>query len=281
MRTRTNAWLMTVAVLVLVGCVMFAAVMTTLNWDFTKLSTVKYETNTHEISETFDSISIHTDTADIVFAFSDDGTRTVECYEETNAKHSVGVEEGTLVIRAIDNKRWYEHIGINFASTKITVYLPKAEYASLFIRESTGNVEIPENFTCKDVDVSLSTGDIRVQGVSVDSLKLSVTTGKVNLADIACKNVISSGNTGDITLKNVIAAEKFLLERSTGDVTFDGCDAAEIFVKTDTGNVMGSLLTDKVFVAQTDTGRVEVPKTVSGGRCEIVTDTGDIKITIG
>ena len=78
----------------------------------------------------------------------------------------------------------------------------------------------------------------------------------------------------------VIAENKFSIERSTGNVKFDGSDAAEIFVKTDTGDVTGSLLTDKVFIAQTDTGDVDVPKTVTGGRCEIMSDTGNIKIKI-
>ena len=59
---------------------------------------------------------------------------------------------------------------------------------------------------------------------------------------------------------------------------FDGCDADRIFVKTDTGYVKGSLLSDKVFIAQSDTGDVDVPKTITGGKCEIETDTGDIKI---
>ena len=71
-----------------------------------------------------------------------------------------------------------------------------------------------------------------------------------------------------------------LIKRSTGDVKFDGSDAAEIFIKTDTGDVTGSLLTDKVFITQTDTGNIDVPKTVNGGRCEISTDTGDIKISV-
>ena len=60
-------------VAVLIGCIIFAGVMTMLRWDFSKLSTVKYETNSHEISETFHAISIKTDTADIIFALSDDG----------------------------------------------------------------------------------------------------------------------------------------------------------------------------------------------------------------
>ena len=35
-----------------------------------------------------------------------------------------------------------------------------------------------------------------------------------------------------------------------------------------------------LFITNTDTGNVDVPKTVSGGKCEVVTDTGNIKITI-
>ena len=81
-------------------------------------------------------------------------------------------------------------------------------------------------------------------------------------------------------MKDVIAANRFSIERSTGDVKFTRCDAAEIFVKTNTGNVTGSLLTDKVFLTDTDTGSVTVPKTATGGRCEIETDTGNIKIEI-
>ena len=55
---------------------------------------------------------------------------------------------------------------------------------------------------------------------------------------------------------------------------------AELFVETDTGDVRGSLLTEKTFIVQTDTGSVDVPETTTGGKCEITTDTGDIEIEI-
>lgn len=317
MRKTTKVWLIIAASLVLAGCIILAGVMSTLGWDFTKLSTVKYKTNTYEISEAFDGISVKTDTADIVFALSDDGKCRVECYEEENARHSVAVGESMLAIELMDERSVYDHIGINFDSPKITVYLPNEEYTSILIDESTGDIEIPKDFNFEDADISLSTGDvvfcasasksiriktstgsIRVENISAGSLDLSVTTGKVTaagvdcegeltvsvstgkayLADIACKNLASSGNTGDISLKNVIAAERFSINRSTGGVKFDGCDAAEIFVKTGTGDVVGSLLTDKVFITETSTGKIDVPKTTTGGRCEIITSTGDIKI---
>ncbi|MBR2023360.1 MAG: hypothetical protein IJ996_02435, partial [Clostridia bacterium] len=72
----------------------------------------------------------------------------------------------------------------------------------------------------------------------------------------------------------------FYIERDTGGVQFTFCDAEEITVETDTGSVKGSLLSDKVFIAHSDTGRVIVPTTQTGGRCEINTDTGSIIIEI-
>ena len=78
----------------------------------------------------------------------------------------------------------------------------------------------------------------------------------------------------------MIAENRLSVKRSTGDVKFSGCDAEKLYVKTGTGNVRGSLLTDKVFITDTDTGSVDVPKTAAGGRCEIKTGTGDIKMEI-
>ncbi|MBR4295214.1 MAG: DUF4097 family beta strand repeat protein [Clostridia bacterium] len=314
----SKMWIICAIVLVILGVTLFSMALAGYNWDFTKLSTVKYETNTHQINEVFNDISIKTDTSDVVFAASSDGICKVVCDETEKIKHSVTVVDSTLTINLLDERKWYEYIGINFRSTKITVYLPDAEYNKLFIKESTGDIEIPKDFKFESIDISASTGDvknfasasdlikikastgsIKVEGVSAETLDLSVSTGKItasgincghiktkvstgktSLTDISCANVISSGDTGEITLKNVIATEKFSIERSTGNVKFDGCDASEIFVKTDTGDVKGSLLSDKVFITESDTGSINVPKTVAGGRCEITTDTGDIKINI-
>ncbi len=319
MTEKMKIWLLIAISLVVIGSMMFAAVMMVYHWDFTKISTDKYETNTYEIGEEFNAILMNTDTANIHFAASDDEMCKVVCNEQKNIKYSVKVQEGTLIIDVVDERRWYEHIGINFNASQIKVYLPATEYTSLCINEGTGNIEIPNDFTFGGIDISLSTGtvrsfasvsdlmkikastgDIRVENIFAGVIDLSVSTGSVTVSDVncegdvkinvstgktyiidtKCKNVISGGSTGDFSMKNVIAEEKVAVERSTGDVNFDDSDAAEIFVKTATGDVKGSLLTDKVYITQTDTGSVDVPKTVIGGRCEIITDTGDIKITV-
>ena len=87
-------------------------------------------------------------------------------------------------------------------------------------------------------------------------------------------------DTGNILLDNIIATGKLAIETDTGNVSFEACDASEAFIKTDTGNVTGSFLTDKVVFAESDTGNIDIPKVIADEKCEIITDTGNIKITI-
>jgi len=43
---------------------------------------------------------------------------------------------------------------------------------------------------------------------------------------------------------------------------------------------MGTILSDKIFIASSDTGNVFVPDTTSGGKCKITVSTGNINIKI-
>ena len=300
MSKSTKIWLITATSLIFIGLVSFVSLMSACDWDFTELGTVKHETNTYEINEEFSNISINADTEDIVFLPSDDGKSKVVCIEETNLKHSVAVENGTLVVDRVNERKWYDYIGVNIGSSEITVYIPQEEYAKLSVNGSTGDVSITDDFGFASIGIKASTGTVRVENVSADSLEIAVSTGRVTVSDVDCKDeinvgvstgeavitdthcktFISNGNTGEIYLKNVLSDEKFDIERSTGDVEFENCDAHEIYIKTDTGDVEGSLLSGKTFVARSGTGDIEVPKSTNGGRCEITTDTGDIEIDI-
>lgn len=278
MSKETKKWLIIAGSLVILGLIMFAVVMTILKWDFTKLSTMKIETNTYQVTELFSNMSIKTDTADIGFAVSDDGKCKVVCNEMEKVKHSVSIQNGTLSIKAVDERNWFDYIRINFSKTQITVYLPQNEYESLSISSSTGNIRI-ENISAGALDLSASTGRITVSDVKCDGdIKINVTTGQTNLTNVNCKNVISSGSTGSMVLKNVIATEDYSIERTTGNVKFDSCDAREISIRTSTGNISGTLLSEKLFIAETSTGNVDVPKTTTGGKCELKTSTGNIKV---
>ena len=182
----------------------------------------KLETHEYEIKENFNDITIIADTTDIQLILSENQSTFIVCEEEKNANHSVVVKENTLRIEAVNNKKWYEHIGINISTPKITVYLGKN----------------------------------------------------------GCANISLKTDTGDISLDNIIASGKLVIEVDTGNVNFEACDASEVFIKTDTGNVAGSFLTDKVVFAESETGNIDIPKVIADEKCEVITYTGNIKITI-
>lgn len=312
-------WLIVAAALVTVGVILFGGMMSVLRWDFLKLSTVDYVTNEHVLDEDYHDIEILTDTADVIFVPSKDGTTSILCYEPQNETHTVSVRDGVLTVELVDTRKWYEHIGIGFHSSKITLALPAGEYGDLTLKASTGATVISEDFvfermditkstgavTCRasamgEMKIQASTGDIRTEGISADSLTLSVTTGRVTVEDATvastvdirvqtgktqvysttCDSLYSDGSTGSLLLQDVAATGEFSLRRSTGDITLERCDASALSISTSTGNVTGTLLSEKVFLAHSDTGRVEVPSSVTGGRCEVTASTGDIRLSV-
>lgn len=319
MSDAVKIWLTVAAALVTLGLILFAGAMIENGWDFNKLGTVSYTTNIYDVDGDFESISIDVETTGIEFAPADNGRCKIVFFEDEKVRHSASVQNGTLVIDTVDTRKWYEHISFSFEQPKMTVYLPRNEYESLFIETDTGDIAIPKDFSfdtlkidgdTSDVDcfasashgieIKLSTGGIRLEEIATEQLKLTTDTGriqintadiganiaietdtgKVELTDTSCNDLYAESDTGSITLKNVIGAGSFTIESDTGDIVFDRSDAAEISVKTDTGDVTGTLLSDKVFLTETSTGRISVPKTITGGKCELKTSTGDIKIEV-
>ncbi len=278
----------------------------------------KYQTKTYESTDSFDSVKINTDTADVEFLPYDKEGYKVECFEEKKIYHTVAVKDGTLCIERQDMRAWYDHISLFSKETKITVYIPAGEYTSLSVNSSTGDTTVSKDLTfdkadviCStgDVDfyastknsltVKTSTGDIELENSNQGDLSLTVSTGDIGISRVQCKiamiavstgkteiegldcsSFTSTGNTGKIIMEDLVAEGSVRITRSTGDVLFNKCDAASLDITTDTGDVKGSLLSDKIFIYKTDTGKVTLPETTTGGICKITTDTGDINITI-
>ena len=310
----------TAVILLLAGAALFTVALAKAGFDVSKLSTATYETSTYAAEGDFTNIDIRCDSsADVTLKPSEDGAVRVVCEENAKNKHTVTVEEGTLRITAHDERQWYERISFYTKATKVTVYLPAAAYDRLQIETDTGDVAVPADFSFETAEVKADTGDItfaasvtgqlkigthtgdiQIRDLHAGALDLTVTTGRVTVADVACGgdlsltvdtgkatltnltcvNLSSTGNTGDLALTNVVASGNLTVERDTGDVRFENSDAATITVKTSTGDVTGTIRTAKIFIPRSSTGSVHVPGTDTGGRCEITTSTGNIEITL-
>lgn len=321
MSKAAKVWLILAAVLVILGTVMFTVSMSAANWNFRDLGTQKFVTETYQITEEFGEfgkISIQAVTADITVKPSTDGKCSVATKLGKNVNLSIEVQNGVLTINATDTGKWYEHIGMGFGDSYITVYLPADSYETINIKSITGDTEISggigfkhigiatetgevsnyasatgsvilkattgkikaKNISSAVLDVSATTGNIEISGFSGGDIRADISTGKIELSDIRCKNLRSKGTTGKIELEDVIASGNINIERSTGDVELDDCDAGELYIKTGTGSISGSLLSDKIFVTKSSTGKVRVPGTTTGGKCELISNTGNIRIEI-
>ena len=319
MTTSTKICLIVAASLLALGVIFFIAAMAISQFKFAEVfTTASYETATQDINDEFENISINTTTADVTILRSADDSAHVVCFYNKKITYSVAVTDGTLSIEENDERRWFDHISIVSNTPELRVYLPSDEYEALTIDLSTGDVRV-EEFTFSSINIDVSTGDIEclasvkgelnihtttgdigISGASAGSMNLKTTTGLVNIFDITCdgdvnikgtsgrsvltnvdcKNLTINSGSGASKMINVIASETITINKNTGGVKLEACDAAELNIKTTTGDVVGSLLTEKVFVTNTTTGDISVPKSTSGGICEISTTTGEIDIDI-
>lgn len=279
---------------------------------------VEAETKTYPVTEPFTDIHIETQETDIVFLLSTDGTCSVEGAETEKVHLNVSVENGALTVTTVDERTWVDRL-IPHVDQPMQIRLPETAYKTLSVESHTGDVTVPDSFAFEQVRITASTGDVTCGASSEDAIEItagtgditldgvraktaslavstgritvrgasvsgdvivSVSTGKIELDRLTCSALRSEGSTGDATLKDVIVKDTLWIKRSTGDVTLERCDAATVRIETDTGDVSASLLSEKIFVTKTNTGKVRIPDTQSGGRCEISTSTGDIRIEL-
>lgn len=298
MKKAVKIWLITAAVLVVLGIGLMTAALAAVDFDITRLGTIEYVTNTHKVTEKFTKIAVDESTSDIEFAPAEDKQCSVVCREPEGSNHTVAVKDGVLTIKSADDSGWT--FGLTFESPKITVCLPEKEYKALTVESNTGNVILPEGITFDSVDIkcdtgsvecassvkgtaniALTTGNIKLEGMIAGALDLTTVTGNIKLDSVKVeKDVQAITTTGNVKLTDTIAKGAFHIKTNTGNVKFDACNAASVYAAANTGNITGTLLSAKRFNAQSDTGKVNVPNTYAGGVCELITNTGNIEIEL-
>ncbi len=245
-------------VLVIAGAGLFVGALASKGFNLTRLSGSEYKTVTADITDSFKSVDINVATADVVIEKSKDGLCKVEFYESQKITHTAKVENGTLAVTVSDGTGWYDHIGINVGSPKITLYLPEASYSSL--------------------TVNITTGDVEINGGCAYEVNIEITTGDVHITDFVCGKLKSDGSTGDLIIKNTTVSGSFEAERTTGDIMLDGFDAGRLSVKTTTGDITGTLLTERALNVNTTTGDIDVPLRSPDSENKLSATTGDIII---
>lgn len=280
MKRSTKIALFTAITFIILGCLFSAAALFAIEFDFTKLDTSDFVTNTYTVEEGFTNISVDIDTCDVEFVLSPDNTCKVVCDESKKLSYEILVKNDTLSISLIDGRDWFDFIGFGFDSTEMLIYLPAVVYNSLSIDSSTGDISVPKDFSFESVKITCSTADVDFRGKVNNDLSIKTDTGDIKIIDSDAGTINVSVSTGDVDIKDV-TCENITVKSSTGDVTLTESDANMINIKSSTGDVWCSLLSGKVFTVKTSTGDRSVPADTMGqGTCHITTSTGDIKVIV-
>lgn len=180
------------------------------------------------------------------------------------------------------------------------IYVGDNSVESLLVEGTSGSIEVISVVATNDVAINGSSGGIGVSKVecanlsatnSSGSLRLSEivanndvnvegTSGGVHIDDVECANLTGSNSSGRITCTEVIATGDINLKNSSGGIALEACDAANLKLEATSGSIKGTLLSEKIFQADATSGSVDVPKTTSGGVCEVTTTSGSISLSL-
>lgn len=321
MKVAKRNLLIAAAATVAAGLLLCFGAFAAMGFDFSRLNTLTVETHTYTVEDPFVNLSVDGAECDVRLFPSEDGSCKVVCRESDKIDHTVKVVDGTLTIKRVDHRKWYEHIvGFHWGKMEVAIYLPESAYASLSVTSVSGDVEIPAGFSFGEAEVQSTSGDVRflasvenglsvktvsgdlfVQNTAPKSLRARSTSGDVtvssvqvgaeltiktvsgdlSLSQITCGSIDAETTSGDVECTALRASGSLRVKTVSGDVELRGCDGGTLWIKTTSGDVSGRLLTEKRFVTDTTSGRVRVPNAASGGTCEVTTVSGDIEFTVG
>ena len=262
--------------------------------------------------EVIRSLEIESGAAQVKLLPASDGVCRVRFAGNAARNYKVWVNEGTLHVERVN--RW-SLFGFSLKEDSLQIDLPERAYESLWIKSSSGGVDLPRDFrfrvaivktssggigcaadVTEEMNLQASSGGISVSGASPASLFVSVSSGGIALSDmqpgsvelhsssggmrvsgVRCSALRAECSSGSIRLSDVIADGSIDLDCSSGSIKLDDCDASELRIECTSGSVSGHLLTPKVWSASSTSGSVRVPADGSGGVCNVHTTSGSIR----
>lgn len=266
---------------------------------FEKAGAMTFEKKTYFVTEEFSGVSVVGQSYDVKILPAESEESKAVCSENEKMYCAVSVSEGVLKIESRDERKWYERVGFFSQTPEITVYLPSGEYRDLTVEATSGKITVAPSFTFATARIKNLSGGVDFRAAVTDELSATTSSGGICLANASPAKLDLNAASGGITVENVngdadlnvtassgsvklteVICKTIAVKTLSGGIRLDRCDADTLSLEATSGSVRGTLLTEKVFIANTSSGSISVPSTSSGGRCEVRTTSGSIKLEI-
>lgn len=259
-------------ILIVLGLTISLIGFAKVNFDPYQLSN-HYEV-TYEINDEFNSIECNLDLCDLNLYLSLDGKNKAVCVENDRSKVEVTVNDNTL--KVIENTKFQI---IDFVQdAKVNLYLSKDIYNSLKVTGSTGDVYVSSSFKFSNVDLSLSTSDVKFESKVENDLNIKLSTGDVKLSNVTVNNLNIETSTGDIKILNSIVKNDCKFKFTSGGVKMDNVSVDNnLNIVGSTGDAKLSNVTGKNANIKLSTGDSLLSSLILSNELTIEVSTGDIK----
>jgi DUF4097 and DUF4098 domain-containing protein YvlB len=226
MRKATKIALMVAGACVVAGALVAGGALAALGFDFRALSTTELQERTYEVQESFQSIEISVPESDVRLLPAADGQCRVVCAEGEQITDTVTVENGTLTITRQDARKWYQHIGISWEDAPaVTVYLPEAEYQSLTVQTTSGEIDLEDVSVERGACITSVSGDVELERFDADSIQIKTVSGDVEGSLCSPKNFVIQTTSGWVqTPSSDSAAGECAVTTTSGDIRLELAD---------------------------------------------------------
>ncbi len=305
--------------MVFAGIVISLCAMCAMGFDFSKMETATFRTETHPVEQSFSRICVEGAGSDVRLYLSDDDSCRVQCHEREGLESIIEIKDDTLYIRQQDNRTWKQYIGIFVEHDEIGIYLPESSYQSITASLHSGDLMVSEEFRFQEADIQSTSGRIELHasvegdlflrsdsgnitlagsglhGLTARSnsgkitmehvtaradIRLETSSGNLRISDVQGQNLSAEVNSGSMDFQNVLAETDMQLKSTSGSIRLQRSEGYTMHIQTGSGNVSGTLCTEKQFVTNTGSSSCSVPDSGSGGICEITTGSGDIHLEL-
>ncbi len=262
MKNSTKAILIISLCMVFAGIFICGSVMFIADFDFNRLSSVTYRERTSTSDEAFVNVDVYSQSADIsVFPSSNDEWR-VESTEADKMYHQIEVEDDTLVIRRVDEREWYEYIGINFSfkTESVRLYLPEKLYESVELKSTSGKVIVNEGLNCEKLLAESTSGEVRVYGTQAkDDVVAKATSGQVSVNGVNTQKLYVSSTSGRVTVSNITDADSVNINATSGKIEAIDISCIDFSARNVSGGVTCSgVIAEDTITAETTSGSIKV-----------------------
>ena len=150
---------------------------------------------------------------------------------------------------------------------------PSVTGSLFYSRNTVIDVYLPDSYT-GDLDLSASSGSIRIEGYSLNALSCEASSGNVNMQNIDADRVDARTSSGDIKAEG-LSGGAFTAKATSGSITGRDISVGKIDLNTSSGDMRFNGVSGDIE-ASTSSGRIEVEEITGSGTVDAKTSSGDI-----